>query len=116
MAKRKNDLIPRNKSSSGRPSWFKSINGNTGDLRCFPHCKLGEFLVPHVIGSDSGCIMIYPVDGNTDIDEAAFVLKNAKEVLSRDEPDAGIETAFFAVTWHLSGQITLREAEYPLLF
>ena len=31
MAKRKNDLIPRNKSSSGRPAWFKSINGNTGD-------------------------------------------------------------------------------------
>lgn len=92
MAKRKNDFIPRNKSSSGRPSWFKSINGNTGDLRYFPHCKLGEFLVPHVIGSDSGCIMIYPVDGNTAIDEAAFILENAKEVLSRDEPDAGIET------------------------
>ena len=92
MGKRKNGLISKGENSPARPAWFESINGNAGNLRYFPHCKLGECLVPHVIGSESGCVMIYPVDGDTAIDEAAFVLENAKEVLSRDEPDAGIET------------------------
>ena len=92
MRKRKNGQIAVASASSTYPAWFESINGNAGSLRYFPHCKLGECLVPHVIGSESGCVMIYPVDGDTDIDEAAFILENAKEVLSRDEPDAGIET------------------------
>ena len=80
MSKRKNVQIAGVSASSTCPAWFESINGNTGSLRYFPHCKLGECLVPHVIGSESGCVMIYPVDGDTDIDEAAFILENAKEV------------------------------------
>lgn len=93
MRKRKNSQIAAIDVLSPYPEWFESINGNAGDLRYFPHCKLGEYLVPHVIGSESGCVMIYPVDGDTAIDEAAFILENAKKFLSRDEPDAGIETA-----------------------
>ena len=70
--------------------------------------------MPHVIGSDSGCVMIYPVNGNTAIDEAAFVLENAKEVLSRDEPDAGIETALLLPSG-ISVDKSPYEAECPLL-
>ena len=93
MSKRKNDLIPKDEGSPDRPAWFENINGKVGGLNYYPHCKLGEGFVPHVISSDAGCIMVYPVDGDADSDEAAFSLEKAKDMLSHDEPNAEVVMA-----------------------
>lgn len=86
MSKRKNKVIPSDECSSVRPAWFENINNKVGDLNYYTNCQLGEGLVPHVITSDAGAILIYPVDGDTDADEAAFNLEKAKDMLSHENP------------------------------
>lgn len=93
MSNRKNEVNPGEECPSACPAWFENINDKVGDLNYYPHCKLGDGLVPHVISSDSGCIMIYAVDGDTDVDEASFNLEKAKDMLSRESPNADIVTA-----------------------
>ena len=94
MCKRKDEVVPSDECTSARPAWFENINDNVGGLNYYIHCKLGDGLVPHVISSDSACIMIYPVDGDTDPDEASFNLEKAKDMLSKEDPNAEVETAF----------------------
>ena len=86
MNERKDDLVPDDENSSAQPSWFRSIKSQTSDPQLFPHCKLGDGFAQYAIGSDTGCILIWQIDPETDVDEAAFDLEKAKECLANDEP------------------------------
>lgn len=70
----------------GQPKWFTSIKKSIPCLSLFPHCKLGEGFAPFVIGSETGCILISPIDAGTDVDEAALNLERAKASLVVNEP------------------------------
>lgn len=94
MSKREKDEITNGEGSSDRPIWFENINAIVGGLNYYPHCKLGDGLVPHVMSSDAGGVMVYPIDCDTDIAEAAFNLEKAKEMLAREEPNAEVEMVF----------------------
>ena len=86
MSERKDDLVPKGDSSSDQPAWFKAVESKIPTLQLFPHCKLGDGFAQYAIGSDTGCILIWPVDKETDVDEAAVSLEKAKESLVKDEP------------------------------
>ena len=91
MSKRKNEVTPGGGGSSARPAWFENINDMVGGLNYYRHCRLGDGLVPHVMSSDAGGVLIFPIDCDTDIAEAAFNLEKAKEMLAREEPIAEVE-------------------------
>lgn len=73
-------------SPEKQPKWFNSVKKAIPCLSLFPHCKLGEGFAPFAIGSETGCILICPVDASTDVDEAALDLERAKASLVVDEP------------------------------
>lgn len=93
MSKRNKDVITNGDGAPNRPTWFENINAIVGGLNYYPHCKLGDGLVPHVMSSDAGGILVYPIDCDIDIAEAAFNLEKAKEMLAREEPNAEVEMA-----------------------
>ena len=93
MGKRKNNLISKGEGSPVRPAWFESVNDTVGGLNYYRNCGLGDGFAPHVISSEAGCIIVYPVDGDADSDEAAFNLEKAKEMLAREEPNAEVVMA-----------------------
>ena len=86
MSKRKDNLATSDESSPAQPTWFKSVESKIPTLQLFPHCKLGEGFAQYAIGSDTGCILIWPIYKETDVDEAAINLEKAKESLIGDEP------------------------------
>ena len=73
-------------SQEVQPKWFKAIKKVIPCLSLYPHCKLGEGFAPFAIGSETGCILICPIDASTDVDEAALSLEEAKACLVVDEP------------------------------
>ena len=93
MGKRKNDLISKGEGSPVRPAWFENVNDTVGGLNYYRNCGLGDGFAPHVISSEAGCILIYPVDGDADSDEAAFNLEKAREMIAREEPKAEVVMA-----------------------
>lgn len=86
MSERNDNLATSDDISSAQPAWFKSLESKIPTLQLFPHCKLGEGFAQYAIGSDTGCILIWPIDKETDVDEAAINLEKAKESLIGDEP------------------------------
>ena len=86
MSERKDDLVPNGGSTSDQPAWFKSVESKIPTIQLFPHCKLGDGFAQYAIGSDTGCILVWPIDQETDVDEAALSLEKAKECLAKDEP------------------------------
>lgn len=76
----------RDDSSSFQPTWLVKIRKKMPCLGVFPHCKLGEGFAPYAIGSDTGCVLVCPIEEETDVDEAALDLEKAKMSLRRDEP------------------------------
>lgn len=86
MSERKDNLFPDGDSASDQPSWFQAVESKVPTLQLFPHCKLGDGFAQYAIGSDTGCILVWEIDGETDIDEAAFSLEKAKASLVKDEP------------------------------
>ena len=86
MSERKDDLVPNGGSTSDQPAWFKSVESKIPTIQLFPHCKLGDGFAQYAIGSDTGCILVWSIDQETDVDEAALSLEKAKECLAKDEP------------------------------
>ena len=86
MSERKDDLVPNGGSTSDQPAWFKSVESKIPTIQLFPHCKLGDGFAQYAIGSDTGCILVWPIDQETDVDEAALSLEKAEECLAKDEP------------------------------
>ena len=86
MSERKYDLVPNGDSSFNQLAWFKAVESKIPTLQLFPHCKLGDGFAQYAMGSDTGCILICPIDRGTDVDEAAISLEKAKACLVRDEP------------------------------
>ena len=68
------------------PAWFRAIERKVPGLGLFPHCKLGEGFAQFAIGSDTGCMLIWQIDADTNVDVAAFNLEKAKENLVQLEP------------------------------
>ena len=94
--KRKDDLLPSGDGSSGQPAWFKAVESKIPTLQLFPHCKLGDGFAQYAIGSDTGCILVWPIDQETGMDEAALSLEKAKECLAKDEPCSEQTMAFIS--------------------
>ncbi len=94
MSKQNDDLVPNGGGPSDQPAWFKAVEANIPTIQLFPHCKLGEGFAQYAIGSDTGCILVWPIDLETDVDEAALSLEKAKECLAKDEPCSEQTMAF----------------------
>ena len=86
MSKRKDDVPPDDDVASDQPTWFTFVESRIPTLRLFPHCKLGDGFAQYAIGSETGCILIWLIGMETDVDEAAIGLEKARESLVRDEP------------------------------
>ena len=94
MKEQKHDLVPDEDPSYDQPSWFKAIRMKVPGCGLYPHCKLGEGFAQFAVGTDTGCMLIWQIDMNTDVDAAAFNLEKAKECLVRDEPNSEQVLAF----------------------
>ena len=94
MKEQKHDLVPDENSSYGQPGWFTAIKMKAPGCGLFPHCKLGDGFAQFAVGTDTGCMLIWQIDANTDVDAAAFNLEKAKEYLVREEPNSEQVLAF----------------------
>ena len=94
MRKQKHDLVPDKNSPSDQPGWFEAIKMKVPGIGLFPHCKLGDGFAQFAVGTDTGCMLIWQIDANADVDAAAFNLEKAKEYLVREEPGSEQVLAF----------------------
>lgn len=86
MKDQKHDLVPEENPSSDQPGWFEAIKKNMPGIGLFPHCKLGDGFAQFAVGTDTGCMLIWQIDSETDVDAAALNLEKAKEFLVKEEP------------------------------
>jgi len=86
MKDQKHDLAPDENPSSDQPGWFEAIKKNMPGIGLFPHCKLGDGFAQFAVGTDTGCMLIWQIDSETDVDAAALNLEKAKEFLVKEEP------------------------------
>lgn len=86
MKEQKHNLVPDENPSNNQPGWFRSIKKKSTICELYPHCKLGDGFAQFAVGSDTACMLIWRIDGDTDVDAAAFNLEKAKEFLVREEP------------------------------
>ena len=94
MKKQKHDLVPDENSPSDQPDWFEAIKMKVPGVGLFPHCKLGDGFAQFAVGTNTGCMLIWQIDANADVDAAAFNLEKAKEFLVMAEPDSEQVLAF----------------------
>ena len=94
MKEQKHDLVPDENPSNDQPGWFRSIKKKSTICELYPHCKLGDGFAQFAVGSDTACMLIWRIDGDTDVDAAAFNLEKAKEFLVREEPGTDQVLAF----------------------
>lgn len=83
-----------NHMSHNRPGWFRAIKKKAPGCRLYPHCKLGDGFAQFAVGTDSGCMLIWQIAANTDVDTAALDLEKGKAYLAVEEPDAEVVMAF----------------------
>ena len=86
MKDQKHDLVPEENPSSDQPGWFEAIKKNMPGIGLFPHYKLGDGSAQFAVGTDTGCMLIWQIDSETDVDAAALNLEKAKEFLVKEEP------------------------------
>ena len=94
MKEHKHDLVPDENPSLDQPGWFSAVKMKAPGCGLFPHCKLGDGFAQFAVGTDTGCMLIWQIDANTDVDAAAFNLEKAKEYLVREEPNSEQVLAF----------------------
>lgn len=80
------DLVSEENHSLDQPGWFGAIKKKVPGIGLFPDCKLGDGFAQYVVGTDTGCILIWQIDTNADVGAAALNLEKAKEYLVREEP------------------------------
>ena len=74
------------RDSESTPECLKMITKLIPGVQLFPHVKMGKGFTPYVVGSDTGCILIWPIGEVTDFEDAALNLEETKAALSKDEP------------------------------
>lgn len=94
MKEQKHGLVPDENPSNDQPGWFRAIKKKSTICELYPHCKLGDGFAQFAVGSDTACMLIWRIDGDTDVDAAAFNLEKAKEFLVREEPGTDQVLAF----------------------
>ena len=94
MKEQKHDLVPERNPSSVQLSWFETIKTNVPGIGLFPHCKLGDGFAQFAVGTDTGCMLIWQIDANADVDAAAFNLEKVKDYLAKEETHSEVVMVF----------------------
>lgn len=89
------------------PACFAEVKMKLPQLSFFPRCKLGEGFAPCVLATDTGCVLIAPINAETDVEAAALNLEKSKEFLMVNEPGTGQMMAFL-----MNGDLRIDENAY----
>ena len=68
------------------PACFAEVKMKLPQLSFYPRCKLGGGFAHCVLATDTGCVLISPINVETDVEETAFSLEKAKAFLIANEP------------------------------